>query len=135
MLFTRTVKYMAMTAIAGVLILLGVIFFVIPHDTAQDSGVLACQEMAENVERQKTQASTSKMTSSQYKKARQKFEKSEHLDIRQAGTRLVDTVVKAESTSENDLGGNLQAIVDLGSHLGDLRVACANHGIYVPAQS
>jgi hypothetical protein len=103
------------------------------HFAPTDSGVMACQTLAKNAKDNKP-GSDKAMTEADYKKTRAPFEKSSFIDIRVAGTNVVDTVYKAdrENQKNGDIGHAIVLMNTLQNQWGALQVACGHHGVVVP---
>lgn len=99
-----------------------------------DSGVTACQQMAENA-KQPSSGSNTPMTEELYRQKRKPFEDSQYADISVAGTNLVDTVYQAQKTSADDtnLGDAFALLSTIQTNWAALQVACKNHGVELPA--
>lgn len=139
--FFRWNVFMFIGAVAIMLIGLGTIVAVLiigPHG-GTDSGVKACQTMAENAKHPKA-SNNEHMTESSYHESRVRFENSSYADIKVAGQNLVDTIYKADKASQapsddEDLGGTFALLSTLQNNWAALQVACANHDVDLPALS
>jgi hypothetical protein len=100
------------------------------HFVKTDSGVEACQTLADNMAKQKS-SDDKPMTEADYKRIRKPFENSKHADIKVAGTNVVDTVYKADTKSK-DLGSAMVLLNKLQTQWGQLQVACSKEGVDVP---
>lgn len=101
---------------------------------SKDSGVSACEKMAENVGKKNVKGGTDPWGEPEYQAAMLPFESSKHADIKVAGTNMVTTIYNLEKQSNNDedLGGALVTLSTIQTQWGQLQTACANHGVTVP---
>lgn len=101
----------------------------------KDSGIVACEKMADRAANPKKSTGAKKdMTSEEHAELRRPFENSDKADIRVAGTNLVDTMYTLTSSEidKQDLGGSMVTITTLHSQWNALRTACGNHGVNLP---
>jgi hypothetical protein len=100
---------------------------------AKDSGVSACEKMAESVG--KNDGNDEPWTEADYHAARMPFESSKHADLKVAGQNVVDAVYELEksSTDDENLAGALIAFNTVQTRWAGLQTACAAHGVDLPA--
>jgi hypothetical protein len=93
-----------------------------------DSGITTCQEMAT---RANTPGPKPKLS---FADVRAKFEASQDVDIRTAGTKLVDTLEKIDKQLSGDTTGaeNVGAVLAMRVAWLDLQEACGKHGVTIP---
>jgi hypothetical protein len=97
-----------------------------------DSGVTACKNMAKEANNRVT-GDTKPLSKEDALVAKTPFLTSKHDDIRHAGTTIIDTIYNANvAVEKGDLGSSLTLLSDIQSQWGELRLACANHGVKVP---
>jgi hypothetical protein len=143
---TRSLKSKILRNIAGGAIILAVIAAILfpalyfsgalaNTPIAKDSGVSACEKMAENAGKKNVKGGGGKWGEPEYRAARMPFESSEHADIKVAGGNMVDTIYNLEKQGDNedDLGGALVTLSTIQTQWAALQTACANHGVDVPA--
>jgi hypothetical protein len=125
---TRTTKRVVALAVAliAALFLSGAITLLV-RDPAPDSGVVACQEMAANMG---VSEANKGVRTPLYKTAKDKFGGSKHSDLRDAGSKLLSTMELMEREENPSLRMNLG--FELMKHSEEVRVLCANHGVYIP---
>lgn len=101
----------------------------------KDSGVSACEKMAENAGKKDVKGDDGPWGEPEYRAARLPFESSKHADIKVAGGNMVDTIYNLEKQSQNedDLGGAIVTLSMIQTQWTALQTACANHGVDVPA--
>lgn len=101
---------------------------------SKDSGVSACEKMAENVGKKNVKGGDKTWGEPEYQAAMLPFENSQHADIKVAGTNMVTTIYNLEKQSNNveNLGGALVTLSTIQTQWGQLQTACANHGVTVP---
>lgn len=99
-----------------------------------DTGVTKCEEMARNISSNKKLDVSVKMTTEQYEKNRDAFANSRYPDLQDAGTKFVESVRLMDKLTDEELGNGqgLDVLVAMKRHYDTLRVACSNHGVYVP---
>lgn len=106
--------------------------------TKHDSGVMACQKMADSAKSGDTaNDSNTPMTADQFAKAKEPWEKSGFADLRMAGVQVVTTIYaidQASSTSEDDedLADVMGQMVALQTRWAALQQACGAHGVQIP---
>lgn len=127
-----------MIVVGGVIAILAVVTLsvkALDEEVFVDSGVSACQQMVENMQKPKTDVEPSKMTEAEYKERRGSFERSNYADLRAAGTSFVDTVYNASNTPEDsdNFGGALLLLTTLNVQFTALKTACGNYGVELPA--
>jgi hypothetical protein len=126
---------LCLLAIFTILILVSLTIYnaVTAGTSSTDSGVSACQKMADNVG--KNNGDNKPMTEGDYRIAKFPFENSKYADIKVAGVNMVDTIYNLEKQSQGDedLGGSMVTLTMVTTQWGLLQTACANHGVTVPS--
>ena len=93
----------------------------------EDPGIAACQAIRDQ---QGSSSSTdSDMTEAEYRETRDLFADSEHEDIREHGTKLVDVLWQVQQLPEGDEMGGIAFIGQLTEHATGLQSACADQGV------
>ena len=100
----------------------------------KDSGISACEKMAENVGQPTKKDDGKPMTNDELQVAIMPFEASKYADIKVAGTNLVTTIYNVENAPQDDesLGGAMALLSTLQTQWGQLQTACVNHGVTLP---
>jgi hypothetical protein len=118
----------AMLGVAG--------YFVYDQAIRTDSGIAACEAMAEGGRPTEGGDGTAEFTADEYRELRGVFQDSRHDDIREAGTAMVDLLWQIE---QGDDGNELGTALLFGGRAADAMTAmsgaCANHGIVVKFKS
>lgn len=138
----RIFKTIAISAVVGVLVILGLVFLfpkksspaMTPEAMKVDSGVVACQQIAENSGKAKSQSGNA-MTQEQRIARRTPFENSNDPELFAAGTNFVDAVWEAQQALNNDdvdLASSFGIITKLEVRYGVLQLACKKHGVELP---
>jgi len=125
----RVVIFMA--ALIAMLFATGAITIVV-KDSVQDPGVVACQEMTENIEKGNPSTVQIKATDTDYEKARKPYAESKYQDLRDAGVNFVESVKQLDRAVDKDDGSALEPLIESKKYHDELRIACAQHGAYVP---
>lgn len=100
----------------------------------KDSGVAACEQMAENAKKPSSNSSKTPMTQKQLDEKKVPFTKSKYADIKVSGTNILDTVYKADHMDVNaGLGDTMALLTLMQSQWTQLQIACSNHGVDLPA--
>jgi hypothetical protein len=120
-----------LAALIAALFLTGAITLVV-NDTSQDSGVKACEQMIKNIEKGNPSSVQIRSSDADYEKARKPYEDSKYDDLRDAGTKFVDSVKQLDRAVDRDDGSAWDPLIKSKQYHDELRAACAQHGAYVP---
>lgn len=97
----------------------------------KDSGLVMCEAMRD-AQGSPTQGD---FTESRYRRMRKAFADSRYPDIRDPGTKLVDTIWNVEQLPDDQDMGALVYVGPLMTHATALQSACADHGIMFTIQT
>lgn len=135
-LHSRTKKYVTLVVLFLVISAAFLGTFLLLRDSgivATDSGVAACEQMANNAKAPKSSGPISKMTEAQHQEKRAPFANSQYADIKVAGTNVVDTIYKADQMGDDtDLGTIMMTATQLQAQWAQLQIACSSHGVELP---
>lgn len=93
----------------------------------EDPGIAACKAIRD--QQGEGGGDNDDMTEPEYRETRKLFADSDHEDIRNHGTRLVDLVWQMQQLPEGDEVGGFAYIGQLAEHATGLQSACADQGI------
>jgi hypothetical protein len=112
-----------------------VMYTVNPKDNTTDSGVQACQAIADKAAHPSPAASkkSGAMSDDSYKKNRAVYENSKYADLKAAGTAVIDVVYGMSKDTGTDYSSSMANLYALKDHWASLQRACANHGVQIPS--
>lgn len=112
-----------------------VMYTVNPKESKTDSGIQACQAIADKAAHPSPSASkkSGPMSEESYKKNREVYEKSKYSDLKAAGTAVIDVVYGMSKDTGTDYSSTMANLYALKDHWASLQRACANHNVQIPS--
>lgn len=127
--------WVTLVSIFAIVLTAGYVMEMVSHTNKSDSGVTACQGIADKAAHPTPKASSTKnnpMTEDQYKKNLEPYENSKYADIKVAGINVINTVYDMSRDTGADYSTNMANLYTLRDHWAALQRACSNHGVTIP---